>query len=202
MCFFFFSKSFFIHSFILVHSFTKYVLDHIQNIGNDRNVQSVPEGKKNRNRNSGPLLLPPPPPPPTMETWNIQSSIWSENNLFFFTENLIWSSAAVTKNHTLKAHVSHCLLYKKKTVWRTRPMHQHVNFPVTAGPSQKRFSLHGLQTSNYCLHVFKTQYNSTHDPSEPNLGHTVLFTMNYMHNKVQNCTWCGFFCVHWHIKWI
>ena len=107
--FFSFSKSFFIHSFILVHSFTKYVLDHIQNIGNDRNVQSVPEGKKNRNRNSGPLLL-----PPTMETWNIQSSIWSENNLFFFTENLIWSSAAVTKNHTLKAHVSHCLLYKKK----------------------------------------------------------------------------------------
>ena len=41
----FFFKIIFIHSFILVHSFTKYVLDHIQNIGNDRNVQSVPEGK-------------------------------------------------------------------------------------------------------------------------------------------------------------
>ena len=63
--------------------------------------------RRKKNRNSGPLLL-----PPSMETWNIQSSIWYENNLFFFTENLIWSSAAVTKNHTLKAHVSHCLLYK------------------------------------------------------------------------------------------
>ena len=44
--FFFLFQNHFIHSFILVQSFTKYVLDHnIQNIGNDRNVQSVPEKK-------------------------------------------------------------------------------------------------------------------------------------------------------------
>ena len=77
---FFSFQNHFIHSFILVQSFTKYVLDHIQSIGNDRNVQSVPE--KN-NRNSGPLPL-----PPAIETWNILSSIWSENNLFFSSQRI------------------------------------------------------------------------------------------------------------------
>ena len=57
---------------------------------------------------------------------------------FFFTENLIWSSAAVTKNHTLKAHVSHCLLYNNKKNCLTDTPHAPTRqFPCDRGTKSK-----------------------------------------------------------------